>query len=87
MKEDWIDINNSIPENDLPCEYQITVTCRGWYRPAPNEARFAGDERLPPSARVTAWRPWKDGEPWLKGQKLVREHRQKLKEERKENES
>ena len=77
-EEEWINLDVYQPENDLPCEYIIEVKCRGWFRPTEAEIRFAADERTPPTTQITKWRLWKDGEPWLEGQKLVREHRNNL---------
>lgn len=84
---DWIDIAKFHPENDLPCEYVIEITCKGWFRPNEEEptnfddfARFAADERHLPVAKIVKWRRWETGEPWEKGQKLVREYRNQIAE-------
>lgn len=83
---DWQDIGLVQPENDLPCEYTIEVTCRGWFRPHEEEPRFAADERVPPKAKLAKWKRWEDGESWPEGQRLVREHREKLAETQGKNE-
>lgn len=74
---DWYDIDAFPPALDQPCEYRIEVKCKGWYKGAPDEHRFAPDDRETPVARVVSWRPWKDGQTWEEGFKAVREFREK----------
>jgi len=85
MSEEWKNILEESPDKDLPCEYKIEVRCRGWYRPNGEEHRFASDERHPPTAFLTGWKHWEEGEPWEEGMLLVREHRLQKEKEAQEN--
>jgi len=77
-KDGYRDFSNLIPHQDEPCEYKITVICRGWYRPNGDEPRFAPDERVLPQSHFSGWKTWKEGPTFDEGVKLVREFREEM---------
>lgn len=77
-ESEWMDITKFPPPADAPCEYRITVSCRGWYKPDGDEARFAPDDRVTPESSFCSWRHWKAGETFDEAVVIMR----KLHEER-----
>lgn len=77
----WREMQGVVPENHQPCEYQIVVTCRGWYEPNGDEPRFVPDDRYAPHSEFKGWREWEDGPTYEEGAKLVMDFRKKMMEE------
>lgn len=76
-KLEWNYLPQTKPEQSHPCEYQILVSCRGWYRPNAEEPRFASDERYPPVAQLLRWRDWEGAETFEVAVPIIRELREK----------
>jgi len=75
----WKKIDNEAPEDGQPCEYIISVICKGWYKPENDEVRMVPDDRETPSGQITEWREWKDADSFEEGQEKCNKFRESIK--------
>lgn len=59
----FIDLTKEIPDYHQPCEYQIIITCKGWFQPEDGKSNFVPSS-ITPHAKLVSWRPWDEGEAW-----------------------
>jgi|GEM_PF-4372155 len=71
-EHEWKDIERFPPAEGERCEYRITVTCKGWYKPNEGQAMFYGDPRHPPIGQIQSWREWKEGPGFEEGVEQVK---------------